>query len=167
MKLNALLSLLLFAALAQAQTSPEGVRSRDLGITGQGLPNPGERIAERLKLDAPKTSQMVKIYEQMVLDLSKLRIQMERKQLDLKELLLSGNLEMDKIRRNCDERGKVMADMQYLAFIADNDVKKILTPDQWVQYVQVKTAMMHPLAPKSARDERESADRKIESKRGK
>ncbi|MBN8217696.1 MAG: hypothetical protein J0L75_13720 [Spirochaetes bacterium] len=154
-----LIPLFLLGILVSAESAPEGVRTRDLGIT-QGTPNPGERIAERLKLDAPKKSQMVKIYEQMVLDLSKLRIQMERKQLDLKELLLSGNLEMDKIRKNCDERGKIMADMQYLAFIADSDVKKILTPEQWIQYIQVKTAMMHGAPPKPERE----GDRKGEGK---
>ena len=145
-------------ALAQVpEATPIGLRSRDLAIPP---PNPSERIAERLKLDAAKTQQLQKIYQQLGVDMAKLRIQMERKQLDLKELLLSGNLELDKLRKNCDERGKVMADMQFLAFIADSDVKKLLTPDQWTQYIQLKSAMMDHGIPRAGREGGDSKGRK-------
>lgn len=116
-------------------------------------PQMADRLAKHLGLDAAKTGQVKKIQSDLSLDLEKMKIGIERKMLDFRELLLGQNLDMDKIRRNCEERGRLMADMQVRMVVADSEVKKLLTTEQWTQYMQFRIMMMNrsarPDAPKA------------------
>lgn len=130
---------LVLAVSAFAQLPPKA------GPAGGPPPmvSPAERISQALKLDAAKTESLKKVFDAAMKDRARFRIALERKQLDLREATLTGVYEMDKIRKICEEKAKLMADMQVQEFATDLEVKKLLTPDQWNQYLQMK--QMHKM----------------------
>jgi Spy/CpxP family protein refolding chaperone len=127
------LSLLLLSVFSFAEsnvTAPQAQKNND----------PMSRVFDRLGVDSAKKEKIISLMAQSRNDIAKVSIQMDRKKLDLKEMMLNGNVDMAKIKQNCDERGKIWAELQYLNFAMDNEIKKNLTTEQWNQYIQMKIA---------------------------
>jgi hypothetical protein len=117
--------------------------------------SPAERVSQALKLDAAKTESLKKVFDAAMKDRERFRIALERKQLDLREATLSGVYEMDKIRKICEEKAKLMADMQVQGFATDLEVKKLLSLDQWNQYLKMKKMLkMHKMRQHGMREGR-------------
>ncbi len=134
--------LLVLSSFGQTNPNQETKKFND-----QKNSDPIEKMLTRLGVDNSKKEKIIAIVNQSKNDLAKVSIQMDRKKLDLKEMMLNGNVDLAKMRQNCDERGKIWADMQFLSFTMDNEIKKNLTPEQWNQYIQLKISRNenHPL----------------------
>lgn len=133
----------LAAAQSPATTEPVGHLNPGFVAPPMIPPQAADRLAKHLGLDAGKAAQVKKIQGELGTDLERTKIALERKMLDFRELMLAANLDMEKIKKNCEERGRLVADMQYRMVVSDNEVKKFLTADQWTQYMQIRIQMMN------------------------
>ncbi len=108
---------------------------------GQIPPSPIDRMLDRMGVDAGKREPLKKVFNQARADQMKFRLQMDKKQIELKELLIADKLDMGKLKQNCDDRSKIFGDMQFSQLSADAEVKKSLTADQWLTYIEIRGAM--------------------------
>ena len=115
---------------------------------GERMPPPGgggpegrfEEMLQTITQDAAKQEKIRVIHQEKHKAKQKLHIQMEKKELELREMLLA-SFELPRIRQNCDERAKIWADLQYLDFEKDAEVKKILDDKEWDRYLAAQQQM--------------------------
>ncbi|MBL8992587.1 MAG: hypothetical protein JNM63_04555 [Spirochaetia bacterium] len=112
-------------------------------LMAQMPPSPFDRMLDRLGVESGKRDGLKKIFNQAKTDQMKFRLQMEKKQIELKELLIADKTDMGKVKQYCDESSKIFSEMQFSQLTADNEIKKLLTQDQWMSYVEMRGAMGH------------------------
>ncbi len=88
-------------------------------------------------IDKARKAKLEKLKKVEFIKGSKLKIEMQRLELDLKEMLLGGT-DLKKIRKNCEQRGKLWAEIQYLQFETDAKIRKILTEKEWDRFIKWK-----------------------------
>lgn len=141
------LMLLSVASLADArgrknftgkQCVPHYHQRQDQFLTGRFNLNQGDNLRGMRNLEL-STEQITKIRETM-LDLQKetleLRNQIQVKQLELKELKLSSDLDLNKIREKLGEISKFQLEIRMKAFERQQKIKELLTPEQLENYRQ-------------------------------
>lgn len=94
--------------------------------------NQGDNYRQMRNLDL-SSEQMTKMRE-MMLEFQKERLevrnQIQQKQLELRELRLSSDLDMNKVKEKMEEISKLQLEIRMKAFEKQEKVKEILTPEQ-------------------------------------
>ena len=122
-----------------------------LGMTWAEGPNPppppphgmADMMIERRGVtEAAKKEAIKKLATEFEMDMERSRALDEKNLADLKLLVLDKNFDLPALRKNCDDRARLMADRQYRSFVFDGEIKKQLTAEQWSQYIRPRLAML-------------------------
>jgi len=71
-----------------------------------------------------------------------LKLDMQQLEIELQRILISHSSDMGKIRGNCEARGKIWVSLQMLEFESDGQIRGLLTPEQFKQYINFKMELM-------------------------
>ncbi len=114
-----ILMLILVAALCAKD-------KKNIDLAGKYGPFPG---VDKVRLEKLEKVKIDRLKEQ-----EKLKIELQRLELDLKELLLEG-ANLPEFWKNCSKRGEIWAKIQYALIKADAKRKEILSSDEWDKYL--------------------------------
>ena len=100
-----------------------------------------ERLIAKLELNEATEKSVKAILSEFHKKRYLLKLDSEEYKIALKKMIVKDQLNMDKIRVNCNKRGDLWAQMQILKFEKDVEIKKLLTKEQWDRYLmhRIKT----------------------------